>query len=827
MLLRELLYAARTLRKAPAFAVAAVATIALGIGASIAIFSVTNTVLLRPLPYKQSDRLVLACNDMRRRNVKDFPFSNADFLDLRSIARKTFEDFAAVNTGRGRALHADGTPEQIRFAGVSINFFRLMGARIAVGRDFQESDGLLQRPLPQARSVPGTPALPQGPEFAILSWGYFQRRFGGAKTVMGQALSFPGGPGPIVVGVLSPDFELFFPPEAEVEQLPDMWFAANIPYDQANRNLVRWHVVGRMKPGVAIKRAQAEVETVTEHLRRVNPVMRTADQYLRIEPMKQHLVSEVQPAILALMGAVIFLLLIACANVANLMLVRTSLREREFAIRTALGGTRRRLVAQIMSEALVISALATMIGLGLAWFAIHGLLALAPENVPRLCATHIDPIVLTFSTLAGLGAAAMFGLAPASGLAQPDTIRFLRAGGSMSDRSGGILRNGVGVLEVALCLVLLIGSGLMFRTFLTMQKVNVGFEPHNLLTFQLLGNFGDTAPARHIFKRELQERLASIPGVQTVTASQAMPLAGGFTPIRWGTAEALTDQTKFQAADLQVVLPGYFEAMHTPLIAGRTFTEVDNTPDRNMLIVDQALASKAFPFECAVGKRILFRARAGEAQWGEIVGVVAHQRYVSFATPGREQIYVTDGYIDHVAAGWWALRTAGDPSRYTGPVRDAIRKLAPELLVIDTHSMDELVTRAQSGTRFSLVLIGVFAIVATLLAAVGLYSILSTLVRQRTAEIGVRMAVGAAPSQVLWLVMSYGLRLSTSGVLLGVFAALALTRVMTSMLVGVKPTDPSTFATISILFILIATLASWVPARRAARLDPTAALREE
>ena len=274
-------------------------------------------------------------------------------------------------------------------------------------------------------------------------------------------------------------------------------------------------------------------------------------------------------------------------------------------------------------------------------------------------------------------------------------------------------------------------------------------------------------------------------------------------------------------------MPGYFEAMHTPLIAGHTFAEADNTPDRNLIVVDQALASKAFPFESAVGKRILFRLRKAEAEWAEIVGVVAHQRDVSLATPGREQIYVTDGYLDHGNVAWWALRTTGNPDNYSGRVRDEIRKIAPQLLVTDIHSMDELVGHAQAGTRFSLLLIGVFAAVATLLAAVGLYGVLSTVVRQRTAEIGVRMAVGAAPAHVFRLVVSYGLKLSATGIAIGLVAAFALTRVMTSMLVGVKPTDPSTFATISILFFLIAGLASWLPARRAAGLDPTAALREE
>lgn len=306
-----------------------------------------------------------------------------------------------------------------------------------------------------------------------------------------------------------------------------------------------------------------------------------------------------------------------------------------------------------------------------------------------------------------------------------------------------------------------------------------------------------------------------------------MPLTGGFSPVRWGTAEALTDQTKFQAADLQIVLPGYFEAMRTPLIAGRTFNEADNTPDRNMLIVDQSLAAKAFPFESAVGKRILFRVRTPEAQWGEIVGVVAHQRDVSLATPGREQLYITDGYVFHGAANWWALRTTGDPVKYAGPVRQEIRKFAPQLLVTDIQPMDGLVNKAQAGTWFTLLLIGIFAGIAALLASVGLYGVLSTFVRQRTAEIGVRMAIGAQPSRVFRLVVGYGLKLSVAGIIIGVVAAAALTQALKSMLVGVKPTDPATFIAIALLFFVIAALASWLPARRAAALDPVEALREE
>src|SRR5690349_22316021 len=443
MLSKDLLYAFRMLRKSPVFAITAVGTIALGIGASTAIFSVTNTVLLHPLPYKAPDRLVLVCSDMRRRNVKDFPLSDADFLDLSNSAKVTFEDFAAVNTGRGPQLQADGAPEQVRFAGVSTNFFRLMGAGITFGRDFQDSDGLPQPPLPPAGAVTGGPPPPRLPVFAILSHGYFRRRFGGNASAIGQVLPVPGGPHPIIVGVLSPGFELLIPPEANMEQFPDVWFAARIPYDTANRNNVRWCVIGRLKQGVSIERAQGEAETVAEQLRRVNPIARTAGQYIRIEPMKQHLVSEVRAAVLALMGAVIFLLLIACANVANLMLVRASLRERELAVRTALGGSWWRLVRQMLAEAIVISLLGTALGLGLAWLGIHELLAIAPEDVPRLSAVHIDLSVLAFSALAGLAAAVIFGLAPAVRSARPDVIRVLRASGRTADAAGGMLRNGV------------------------------------------------------------------------------------------------------------------------------------------------------------------------------------------------------------------------------------------------------------------------------------------------------------------------------------------------------------------------------------------------
>jgi putative ABC transport system permease protein len=321
--------------------------------------------------------------------------------------------------------------------------------------------------------------------------------------------------------------------------------------------------------------------------------------------------------------------------------------------------------------------------------------------------------------------------------------------------------------------------------------------------------------------------LRALPGVLAVTASRPLPLAGGFSPVRWGTEQALTDPSKFQAADFQFVLPGYFETLRTPLLAGRTFNDTDNAPERNVVVIDQLLAAKAFSGGSAVGKRILIRTRTPEAEWVEVIGVVGHQRNTSLAEPGREQVYFTDGFQGHGIANRWAIRTASDPAKYSEPVRAEMAKVDSSLILTEVQPMDALVERAQAGTRFSFLLIGVFSSIAALLAGVGLYGVLSTVVRQRTAEIGVRMAVGAAPASIFVLVVGHGLRLSAAGIAAGLVAALALTHVMTSMLVGVKATDPATFAIMIALFFVLSAVASWLPAHRAAALDPTAALREE
>ena len=521
--------------------------------------------------------------------------------------------------------------------------------------------------------------------------------------------------------------------------------------------------------------------------------------------------------------------LIACANVANLLLVRASLRERELALRAALGGSPWRLVRQMLAEALILAGAGTIMGMGLAWAGLQALLAMAPADVPRLESVGLNPVAFAFAALLGLGAAAAFGVAPALRGSRTDLVAFLRMAGTTTGlEKGRALRSGVVIGEIALSLMLLVGSGLMLRSFVALRGMDPGFAPRRLLTFQLLGFQQYTTPERReAMMRAVHMGVSAIPGVERATAASPFPLADQIYPIRWGKEDALTDPSKFQAVDYQVVLPGYFETLGTRLIAGRTFAEADNAPGRRVVVIDHVLAGKAFPGKSAIGERILIRIRTPEPEWVEVVGVVAHQRQGSLAEAGREQIYFTDGFVSHGAASRWAIRTTQDPAQYQTAVRTAVSKLDRQLVAAEFQSMDTLVDRSQAGTRFSFVLIAVLASVAALLAAVGIYGVLSTNVRHRTAEIGVRLAVGATPSRVFGLIVRQGLVLSAAGIAIGLAAALALAQTMTSMLVGVRARDPMTFVVITVLFLLVTATASVLPARRAAAVDPTTALRGE
>jgi predicted permease len=823
--MKDIQFALRTLRKSPVFAVTAIATIALGIGASTAIFSVTNAVLLRSLPYKDADRLVVAGGDMRTRNVLDERVSYENYMDLKKGTSSAFEDMAAVATFRGIIPRQDGTPEQVHNAFVTTNFMRLMGARIVAGRDFEDTDG--QAPPPPDPAAPAAAAPPPLPGISIISYEYWQRRFGGDPAIFGRPVQGAGPNAPVVVGALAPGFELEFRASSNVDRNPELYTALRLNYDNRNRNGYFLRGIGRLKPGVTMDRVQEAGELAAADVRNNFALYRTANFHYHLEPMKQHMVAEVRPAILTLMGAVVFLLLIACANVANLLLVRMSLRERELAVRTALGGSRWRLIRQMLWESMLLAGAGTLFGIVVAYAGIRQLIAISPANLPRLEGVAIDPSVLLFSILAGLCSAAIFGIAPALRASRPDVMDTLRGGGRNAGLAGGKFRGAVAVMEVALSFVLLIGSGLMVRSFIAIQHVDLGLDPDHLLTFQLLGGrFGPRPPERQARVLEIQRTLQAIGGVEGVTSAALVPLAGGYSTIRWGREEALADPSRFQAADVQTVQPKFFEVMRTPLLAGRTFTDADNAPDRKYVVIDNLLAAKAYPHESAVGKRILIRVRTPEPEWVEIIGVVTHQRATSLSDPGHEQIYFSDGFQGFGATNRWMLRTSGDPSQVAPAVRAAMHKLDPNLLITGMQPMSVWVDGAQAGTRFTLVLIAVFAGIAAILANLGLYGVLSTFVRQRTAEIGLRMALGAAPSNIFGLVVGHGLALTAAGIGVGVLAAVGMTRLIATMLVGVRPTDPVTFLSIIALFFTIAVLSCWIPARRAAALAPTVALRE-
>jgi predicted permease len=826
MLLRDLRYALRQFQRNPTFAITVIGTIALGIAATVAVFSVVHSVLLRPLPYRQPDRLVVATGEMRKRNTSDLPFSSPDFVDLENGAKRMFEGFAGVRTSKMLLEHRDGGMEQVRTASITTNFFSLLGGKILLGRDFNQTDapaqvGTLDATAPTQVAQNTTPP-------AILSYEYWQRRYGGNPSVIGQRLSSGANNGSEIIGVLAPGFELLFPPRADVERLPDVWIATRLTYDNADRKTLMYRVIGRLKDNISLDNAQSEVDGVAAELRRDFSLWQTSDCHIQLQPMHQYLVAELKPSVVALMGAAAFLLLIACANVANLLLVRMSLRERELAIRNALGGGRWDLVRQVLAEATLLAGAGTIFGLGIAWAAIHELSNFALPNQPLLASVRLDPTVIGFAALFGVGAAALFGIGPALHVSRPALMTVLRSGGQNSLLAGGrLLRNGVVVTEIALSFALLVGAGLMLRSFLKLQNVDPGFDARNLLTFQVIAPQPSNPEQRNAFTREIHDSLMSISGVTGVTAATPFPLADQFFPIRWGTEQALGDSSRFQSANYQVVLPGYLETLKTPLLTGRSFTDADNAPERNLVVIDQLLAAKAFPHESAVGKRILIRLRTPEPEWVEVIGVVAHQRDTSLAEAGREEVYLTDGFMGHGFTTRWAIRTSGDPSTYGAIVRSRLAQLNGQMVLSEIEPMDELVRQAQATTRLALILIGAFSVVAVLLAALGVYGVLSTSVRQRTSEIGVRMALGATRIRVFSLIVGQGLKLGACGILIGCAVALCLSRWIRSLLVETKIADPLTYLGITITFCLIVALASWLPALRAASVDPMRALRSE
>jgi putative ABC transport system permease protein len=863
----DTLQAIRSLRKQPTFTLTAILTLALGIGATAAIFSVVDAVLLRPLPYRESDRLVHVAHDLQARKVEDFPFAPGDFYDLRNLT-SPFEQVEAVQTfrptfagdGAGRAT------EQVPAAQVTVGFFRLLGMTIEHGRDFTAADGTPLGPPPgQAAqgappqggragqagpagpgaqggraagpgaaaapaAQPAAPQPPPPPQTVILSHEFWQRRFGGDTAVVGTVQEL-GAQRFEIVGVLSPGAELLFPPNVNIERTPQIWISNRQDFANGSRINVSLRVIGRLKPGIELTQAQSEIDRLTADLRKRFPIKETAGFHLRLAPMKQDLVAEVRTVIWTLMGAVAFVLLIACANVANLMLIRTAARERDLAVRAALGGSRGRLIRQLLVEGLVLSLTASALGLLLAQGAIVGLRALAPDNVPRLDHVAIDPRVVSFGIGLSILSVLLFGLLPAIRASRPNVMDVLRrTGRSESLGQGKWIRNSVVVVEVALSFVLLIGSGLMVRSFVSLYQASPGFDPAGILTFRLT-NQGQAAPsfeARQALARDLKGRLEALPGVTAVTSTSFLPLGGGQEPlVRYGREDALADASKFQQGNSIQVPLNYFEVMRTPFVDGRMFTAEENLQQPNTVIIDTVLAQKMFPGQRAVGQRLYARTVRNEPDPYEIIGVVGHQRQSSPAVDGRERIYFPEAFGGGGVLAQWVIRTTGDPTALEAAMRREVTAISPRLGVFEVRTMPQLMDEAAAGTRFVLWLLSLFAGVAMVMAAVGLYSVLSTAVRQRTAEIGVRMAFGATTRSIFGLIVGQGLVLSIIGVVIGALSASLLTNAISGMLVGVSATDPLTYSAIGAAFLLVAVIACAAPAFRASRLDPLSALRQE
>jgi putative ABC transport system permease protein len=844
---KDLALAVRSLRKNPGFALTAVVTLALGIGASTAIFSVVNAVLLEPLPYRDPERLAIIWNDLRNRNVQNYPVSSGDYLDLKEAGKDVFAGVAAVQTFRVAMTDLPDQPEMARIAFATHDIFSVLGVQPVIGRSFVESDATPNTPPPAPPPGAAQPAAPPPaptPNSMILSHEYWQRRYGGDSAVVGRSVPV-GNTRWLIVGVLQPGVELSFPPSVQIERYPDAWVAMRADFATANRGVHNLNVIARLKDGATFAAASAQADRLAADLRERFTLKNTAGLHYRVEPMHLDVVRNVQRPLWLLLGAVGFVLLIACANIANLLLVRASSRERELVVRAALGGSRWMLVRQMLAESLVLAGVGAVAGLLLAQSGIDVLTAVAPASLPRMDGVRIDVLVLAFCVALSLISAVTFGLVPAMRASRPNVADALRAGRAASQSGGRVLRNMVVVAEVALSFVLLVGSGLMLRTFFTVARTDIGYDPEGVLTFQLSNTRLNTQEAFQGFIRQVRERISAIPGVTAVASSNSLPLDGSNPSARWVPESQSHDERAFRQGQYFFVHPDYFKAMGTQLVAGRQLTEADipvqpqippGTPPEQAdaiftaflqkprpAVVDEKLAKIAFPNESPIGKRIMGRLGGPNVMTPfEIVGVVRHQRHTSLTEDEREMVFLPQHSLNR-----WVVRTSGSTAGLLPQIRTAIASVDPLVPMAEVRPMREYVDRALAPTRFVLVLLAAFAAIAAVLASVGLYGVLASAVRQRTAEIGVRMAFGAPSRSIFRMVIGQGLRLSAAGVVIGAVGAVLLTGAMRTLLVGVSATDPMTFASIVALFLMVATLACWLPARRAAALDPNVALREE
>ncbi len=832
-LMQDVRFGLRYLLKHPGFTAVAVLTLALGIGANTALFSVINAVLLRPLPYEAPDRLVLLRHDIRVQDWHDAPIPPPDILDFRA-RMPALEAVASTDRTFEWNLTGDGPPETVRLATVSTNFFDVLGVRPEIGRTFVREDGFEDRAdrFLAYRQNQDETALEQQVPRVVLSWGLWDRRFGGDPETVGSEILLNGQP-VRVVGVLPAGFRLLMPANAGIPSAAiDVWMADPFPWalqPRSSPNANR-RVIARLAPGATLEDARRQADKLGAWQRENFEYHRVGDIALAVRPMHEEIVGHVRTVLMALFVAVLLVLLIACANTANLFLVQAGTREREVAIRSAVGGGRGRIVRQFLTEAALMAAIGGLAGLLLARWGIDLLLALRPAGLPRLDHVPIDAPVLGFTLALTCLAALTSGIVPALQASRPDLVQALKTrGAGSSDRRQNRVRGAIVVGEVALAMVLLVGAGLMFRSLRATEAVDLGFEPQHVLTFRVTVPFGKyaTPDARAKAVGSLEREIEKIEGVERAGATQVLPLGGQFWTSPYSVPDSLGAPQIGGEADYRWVTPGFFEALGLRLLAGRFLTPEDEAKGRIVVLVDRALAARAWPGEDPVGKAVWAETFGGERQPWKVVGVVEKVVSEGPLQEPRETLYFPYRSQNAFNSVTMVVRAAGDPKRVAPEVRKRVSAFDPDLPIAGVRTMDAYVRDATAAQRFAVTLIGIFAVAALILAGIGLFGVVSSAARQRTREIGVMMAFGARPPQILLRVLRRGLQLALLGLAIGLVASALLTRIVASLFPGVPSTDPLTYVVVALVLLGVTAAASLLPAHRASRVDPMVALRYE
>ncbi len=813
-LMQDIRYGWRALRRTPGFTFAAILTLALGIGATSTIFTVVNGVLLRPLPYTAGERLANIWNDLGE-GAQSLPaVSPLDFRDYQQRSR-AFEEFAAASgpgvIGLRGNLTGSGEPERVNVSTVTSNFFPLLGVKPGLGRNF----------LPEEE-------VANGPHVAMISHSLWQRRYGGDRDLVGKTIQIDGI-GYTVVGVLPAGFHLLLPAEAFVVTDAEVWAPMQFDYgDAPPRNFTFFTVFGRLRTGFTWPQAQAEMNLIADQLRSEHPVHAGSNLRIRVIPLHLDVVKHARPALLVLMGAVGLVLLIACANVANLLLGRASGRQSEFALRAALGASRWAMVRQLLAESGILAFAGGAVGLASTFWVMMLLRAFRPANLPRLGEIRVDGTVLGFTIVICVVTVVIFGLIPAYRAAAVDPHAALQGARGSAGADRQRMRNILIVAEVAFSVILLVGAGLLVRSFIALQQVRPGFDASDVLTFELAMPAGTYpgAESRLRFYRLLEERLLALPGVRKVGQVSKLPLTGSGPMQPFAFNEETARNWESVSADQRVASPGYFQSVNAQLRAGRYFTDQDLDGTPRVAIVDQTLARMAWPGENPVGKQLQVETTGTPNGFVEIVGVVEPLRINSLLRTTLPQIYWPIGQ-----ASWsemaYAIETTADPGSLAPAVRRVVAELDKDLPVSRLLPMSNYVSEGMAQARFSLILMAALGGIALALAAVGIFGVISYAVSQRTKEFGIRMALGETPGQTRRSVVLQGMRWVLPSLALGLLASLALSRLLAGLLFEVSPGDPLTLAGITLLLALVALFACYLPARRATLVDPAIALRSE